>query len=179
MSSAILAVLIGSLTSTSSWTLAEIVQGDGLFPSLRSVQKAAAKLIPVTSNRQWAHRARLRGALPQVEVSFGTDLDQDVRVSVGHSESTFEGREYGFKLKARWHLSSLMFDSAELRAHRERRSSAAARRLLIDEVTQMYFNRVELMFLPTTVHRELKAARLEGRMHALTGGEYFGGSDDR
>ena len=172
-------VIVAGLSSTTSWTLDEVIQGKSLFPSLHAVQTATGEHFQFPINKDWQSRARMRGVLPDLEVSFGTDVDNDVRVSSGHSSSHFEGREYGFKLRARWHLSSLVFDSWELRAYRQELSARTNRRLRLDEVTQLYFKRVELMFLPVTMHRKLRAARLEGRISILTGGVYFGGSNEQ
>jgi len=172
-------VIFAGLTSTTSWTLEEIIQGKSLFPALQAVQAATGEQLQSPLNKDWQSRARIRGVLPDLDVSFGTDVDNDVRVSSGHSSSHFEGREYGFKVRARWHLSSLVFDSWELRAYRQELSVKSKRRLRLDEVTQLYFKRVELMFLPVTMHRKLRAARLEGRISILTGGVYFGGSNEQ
>lgn len=189
MNGSVLAIAIATMTSTSSSSplvspvssstpavsIQTLVEGKTSFPALAVVQAAAASRIVDAASFSWAQRARLRGLLPNFEVSFGSDSDRDVRITAKTGAASFaEGREYGLRLRARWHLSELVFDDAELRAHRERLASEAARRLIIDQVTQLYFNRVELFFLALTPHRKLKAARLEGRIHGLTGGQIFG-----
>jgi len=171
--------LLATASSSGAVSLEALITGKSDFPALTDVQAAAANRVPDARKLSWAKRARISALLPSVDVSFGTDSDQGVRSSSRTGTSfSVEGREYGLKIRARWHLSEIVFDHAELRAYRDELASESARRLRADEVTQLYFNRVELFFLPLTPHRKIKAVRLEGRMHNLTGGAFFGGKND-
>ena len=176
-----LAVVVVALTSSSTGSATwvdNVVAGRGTLPALRDVQRAAR--LQVTTGAPggaagWGHRARLRGLVPRLAVAFGTDADRDIRRSLTTSlaRTTTEGRAVDFEVAARWNLSEVVFSDAELRASREAIARAAAVRIAVDRVTRVYFERVSLL---VRLHKKptealtIEAARLEGLMHALTGG---------
>jgi len=166
-------------TVSAAW-IADVVAGRDVLPALADVQDAAEAALLAASPRDvvsWAHRARMRGLVPRLDVALGTDSDLDVRdsYSTGRSRTTTEGRAFGFELGARWELGDLVFSDGELRASREALARAASVRLAREEVTRLYFERVELLLEARGDHPEadrLRAARIEGLLRALTGGRF-------
>ncbi len=149
------------------------VRGEGPLPALADVQDAAAAVIGTVDLRAAADRARWRGLLPRLDVRVGTDTDLDVRDSfhTSYSRTTTEGQAIGFEVAARWALGDLVFADGEVRAARVKLSEESARHRRLDRVTDLYFDRLQLMLLrkpgPNTA---LEAARVDGALRALTGG---------
>lgn len=165
----IAAALLLTVTATSSGWVQEIVEGQGPLPPLEQVQRMAVQALDA-GGAGWARRARLRGLVPRLDVAVGTDADLDVRDSVttSRSRTTTEGRAFGFEISARWDFGDLVFSDLELRANREALARSAARRLVRDRVTQLYFQRLELLLEPASIARDVKAARLDGLIRAYT-----------
>jgi hypothetical protein len=155
--------------------IADVVAGRGPLPALAEVQDAAERRLARTDDSEsWARRARWRGAVPRLDVALGTDADLDVRDSfaVARTRTTVEGRGFGFEIGARWELGDLVFARDELRASREQLAREAARRLLRDDATELYFERLAVLIRqqrsPSPEH-DLAAARLDAALRALCG----------
>lgn len=172
---AFLAVAVLSSTVTAA-RVETIVAGGDRLPSLARAQIDAAAAAGFDADiGSWAGRSRWRGLLPRLDVRVGTDNDLDIRDSFSrsYSRTTTEGQTIGFEVAARWALGDLVFADAELRANRQQLAAAAARRLLADAVTRLYFDRVELLLRSeTSASATVRAARLDGRLHALTNGTW-------
>lgn len=156
----------------------KIIAGQGRLPSLARTLRAAEealRLEPEECARSWSDRARNRSWLPRLEVRMGTDSDLDIRALGQADELWTEGRGFGADLALRWTLGDVVFADVELRVNRERLARSAAVRLARERVTKVYFERVEVeLGLRQAVRAELvlAAARLDGLLVALTGGEW-------
>ena len=165
-------------SSTAGSPLDDIVEGRDVLPSLAAVQEAAAAAIGAPGPDEvagWGRRARLRGLVPRFDVVVGTDNDLDVRDSFSdlRSRTTTEGRAFELRFSARWALGDVVFNDAELRANREAVAQWAARRLVLERVTRIYFERVQVLLRSRdqpSPELALRAARLDGLLRALTGG---------
>lgn len=158
--------------------VARIVAGEGPLLALSETQRAAVEALflePEARARGWSPRARTRGWLPRVDMRVGTDTDLDIRDVGGVDERWTEGRGFGADLGLRWSLGDVVFADVELRVNRERLARASARRLALERVTKLYFQRLEVELAlrgapaPKLV---LEAARLDGLLDALTDGHW-------
>lgn len=127
---------------------------------------------PHAGDPGWPSRARWRGLVPRVDASLGTDTDLDVRDTLD-DRTIVEGRALGVRVGARFELGDLVFSEAELRARRELASREDALRQRLVEVTQLYFQRVEVLLalrLDPSAVLLVRARTLDGLIAALTGG---------
>lgn len=174
---ALLSGIVATSTISAEW-IDRVVRGEDVLPSLEAVQDAAVEALGVPDGeaaRAWATRARWRGAFPRLEVSIGTDRDLDIRDSFSRDtwRTTTEGQALGVRVTARWELGALMFAEHELRANREAVARASALQLARERVTQIYFERLELLAQMRSEDRldlQLRAAALDGLLRAYTGG---------
>lgn len=168
-------LLVDSSTLSAAWINA-VVEGRGPLPALAAVQAAAKTAATLYSDAEvssWSSRARLRGLLPGVDVAVGTDLDFGLRDAGAAELTTTEGRGFTARLSARWALGELIFSDAEMRAHRESTHRRAQIDLVVDRVTDLYFERLTVL-VASCVHEStalaILARRLDGAIAALTGG---------
>lgn len=155
-----------------------VVRGEDALPSLADAQRLAEESLGVPAAedaRGWAGRARWSGVVPALDVSVGTDSDLDVRDSFSQQVArvTTAGRAFGFRVGARWDLGEVIFHDAELRANREALARAAAAALVRERVTELYFERLEVLAAQRVRNElalDLKAARLDGLLRAMTDG---------
>jgi hypothetical protein len=178
----LLALAIGAetpaveLVASSTCSVAEIdaiIAGHRELPSLARVQQAAREVwAQHAGDPAWAGRARLRGLVPRLDISVGTDADTDVRDTID-DRTTTEGRALGLRVAARFDLSDLVFAEAELRASRESAARDDELRDLLARATALYFERVELAIAlrqSSSVPLILRARAVDGLLFALTGG---------
>ncbi len=153
-------------------------------PDIASVQAAAlrrATLDPRTA-KHWLRRARAAALLPTVMGEVDQRADQGWRLdqSVGDSDALQQDLGAGrvMRLRATWHLDRMIFNPDELRAARAALDLADTRERLLLRVTQLYFERhqllVELATLsPRDAHeaigRHIRLAELEAILVGLTG----------
>ncbi|MFO0726930.1 MAG: hypothetical protein U1E65_24315 [Myxococcota bacterium] len=166
--------LVDTATISGDW-LDAIILGEGEMLSLARVQEAAAahaSLYTDEEARAWPLRSRLRGLLPNLEASVGTDADVALRDG-STSFITSEGRGFLARVSGRWSLGELLFSDAEMRAHRESAHRRAAIDVAVDRATELYFDRLEVLILGCSLEAPslaLRARRLDGAIAALTGG---------
>ena len=138
-------------------------------------------------------RVRKRGWLPKLQVSFGYEEERDrnrdydqsflsgaTRDLVDREED--RGRELDVAVTLSWDLGDAVFHPEEVDVSREARSVIALRDDVLDEVTQLYFERERVLArLGVTARDEshdlvLRAAELAAGLDAWTGG-VFSASD--
>lgn len=167
--------LVASSTMAEAF-VEDAVAGRTEFEALAVVQARAERALAVgtaAEARAWTSRLRWRGAVPKVDVRFGTDADIDIRDASSASASSWTrtGQGTGFDVALSWRLGDLVFADLELRANRERIARAAAVRLALERVTQIYFQRLEIELAyreRPSARLRLEAARLDGLLDALT-----------
>jgi len=143
------------------------------LPDLQQVQAWAATEAGRAPPPGALRRARWRGVLPHLTLRFGTDLDLDVRDASTRTVSEAQGLD--FDAWARWRLPDLVFHPDELRVLRETRIGRSARRSARVQVTELYFERLQVRAARRARDSgELRRAaqRLDGLLDALTGGAY-------
>lgn len=176
----LLATLLGAtVTSTTVevW-IEDAVAGRTELWSLAEVQSAAEDSLVLGDDEEvdgWTSRLRWRGLVPKLDVRFGTDTDLDIRDALTESASSWTntGRGLGLDVVVKFGLGDLVFADLELRANRERIARAAAIRLARERVTEIYFLRLQVWIanrLEPSYEHALEAQRLDGLIHALTGG---------
>lgn len=153
----------------------EAIAGQHGLPSLAEVQAAAEAALSLGSEeeaRGWARRARWRGLVPRLTAEAGSDRDRIVKDALTGSDYTRAGAGVGAELGLRFELGRLVFSEAELKAYRLRMARRAAIRLALDEVTQLYFQRLEVELKRRegdSAALQLEAARLDGLLAARLG----------
>jgi hypothetical protein len=172
-------------TSTGTEVLiARLVRGQEDLPALTDVQTWATNALGLPSRDDatgWATRARLRGLVPRVAGRIGSDANVYVRDSLGDwAPTTTDRRALAMRIEARFDLGDLVFADLELRANREAIARAAAERLVLEEVTRLYFERVELYLASLchpTAQASLRAAEVDGLLTGYTGGRFRARAD--
>lgn len=156
--------------------ISEAIAGQHGLPSLAEVQAAAEAALGLGSEeeaRGWARRARWRGLVPRLTAEVGSDRDRIVKDALTGSDYTRAGAGVGAELGLRFELGRLVFSEAELKAYRLRMARRAAIRLALDEVTKLYFQRLEVELSRLegdSAELQLEAARLDGLLAARLGG---------
>lgn len=156
-------------------------------PTITELQKAVldyARAHPDVVD-SWRWRARVAGALPQLDVDGQYTLDDDTRTVQSTDATTgavtVEDDDVGYRVigGARWDLDRLLFDRNEMAASRELVRLASLRDRILDEATRRYFERRRLQVdmelnpprdLPTRVRKELRVQELTADLDSLTGG---------
>ena len=158
-----------ALSSTSSPSCFDLES----LPSLIEIRQAVHITEHRPSTGLTKERLRVRHALPMIEVSFGSDVDENFRWVTNRAATEIQGRELGFRIRARWSLSSLISDSDEFRLFREER----ARELIRNQVIESIFGRVrrlkELLAMPSTTLRRAKIQFLCERLDLDTNGLFL------
>ncbi len=153
-------------------------------PSVVEVQEAAlrrATLSPRTAQR-WLRRARAAALLPGVTAEYAVRSDQgwqlDQAAGDGDELSQDLGAGRAMQVRASWDLDRLIFNVDELRAARAALDLADARERLLVRVTQLYFERQQLLLeiasLPArdgheAIGRHVRLAEIEAVLAGLTG----------
>jgi hypothetical protein len=180
VSAALLLLIVGAPVETATTTLQrwvdDAVAGRAGLPALVEVQAAAEASLHLADDATvagWDRNANLRALLPRLDVRFGSQRDVLVRDTLEGLDWARTGQGLGVDVAARWSLGDLLLSDAELGIHKARLARAAAVRLARERVTQVYFQRVEVMVrlrLAPDLELVLEAARLDGLLDALTGG---------
>ena len=153
-------------------------------PGVAEVQAAAlrrATLAPKTAQR-WLRRARAAAILPTVtgEVGMRTDQGWQLDQAAGDGDELSQDLGAGrvMQVRASWDLDRLIFNADELRAARAALDLADVRERLLVRVTQLYFERQQLLLeiatLPArdgheAVGRHVRLAEVEAVLTGLTG----------
>jgi len=151
-------------------------------PTIEEIQDAALRRATVNprASRRWLTRARAAAALPTVRGSFDLrrdqawKLDQEAGDADELSQDAGAGEVYGVRIT--WELDRLIFDPNELRAARAAVDMAMAREQVLVRVTQLYFERVQLLIAskdastPADILDHLLRVReIEALLYGLTG----------
>ena len=153
-------------------------------PSVAEVQEAAlrrATLAPKTA-LGWLRRARAAAILPGVTGEYGLRSDQGWQLDQAAGDSDELSHDLGagrvVQLRASWDLDRLIFNADELRAARAALDLAELRERLLVRVTQLYFERQQLLLeiasLPPrdgheAIGRHVRLAEIEAVLTGLTG----------
>lgn len=153
-------------------------------PSVGDVQSAALRRLAVSpaTARRWISRARAAAALPAVQGEYDHSIDHDWQLdqAAGAADELTQdlGAGRSARVRATWDLGRLIFNPDELRAARAAMDAAAERERLLVAVTQLYFERqqllLEIALLPArdgqeAIGRRVRVAELEAVLAALTG----------
>ncbi len=160
-------------------------------PRIADVQAAAlrrATLAPKTAQR-WLRRARVAALLPTVTGEYGLRTDQgwqlDQAAGDGDELSQDLGAGRAIQVRASWELDRLIFNADELRAARAALDLADVRERLLVRVTQLYFERQQLLLeiasLPArdgheAIGRHVRLAEVEAVLAGLTGLSFIRGA---
>lgn len=153
-------------------------------PSVAQVQEAAlrrATLAPRSAQR-WLRRARAAALLPEIQAGVDLRSDQgwklDQAADDGDALSQDLGAARNIQLRASWDLDRLIFNPDELRAARAALDLADVRERLLLRVTQLYFERHQLLLeiasLPArdgreAIARQVRLLEVEAVLVGLTG----------
>ncbi len=153
-------------------------------PSIAEVQAAAlhrATLSPKTA-RGWLRRARAAAILPGITGEYGLRSDQGWQLDQAAGDSDELSHDLGagrvVQLRASWDLDRLIFNADELRAARAMLDLAELRERLLVRVTQLYFERQQLLLeiasLPArdgheAIGRHVRLSEVEAVLTGLTG----------
>lgn len=153
-------------------------------PSVAEVQEAAlrrATIAPKTAMR-WLRRARVAALLPGVTGEYALRSDQGWQLdqAVGDSDELRHdlGAGRAVQVRATWDLDRLIFNPDELRAARAALDLADVRERLLVRVTQLYFERHQLLLeiasLPArdgheALGRHVRLAEVEAVLTGMTG----------
>jgi hypothetical protein len=153
-------------------------------PSAAEVQAAALKratLSPRTAQK-WLRRARAAAALPTVQAEVGLRSDQGWQLDQAAGDGDELSHDLGagklVQVRATWELDRLVFNADELRAARAALDLADMRERLLVRVTQLYFERAQLLLeiasLPArdgheAIGRHVRLAEIEAVLAGLTG----------
>ena len=164
--------------------LARALAGLPTRPSVAEVQEAAllrATLSPRTAQR-WLRRARAAAVLPEVTAEYSLRSDQgwqlDQAAGDGDELSHDLGAGRAVQVRASWDLGRLIFNPDELRAARAVLDLADVRERLLVRVTQLYFERQQLLLeiasLPArdgheAIGRHVRLAEVEAVLTGITG----------
>lgn len=153
-------------------------------PTIAEVQDAALRRLAVgpATARRWIARARAAAILPSVQGEYDQRFDRDVQLdqAAGTADALSQdlGAGRGARVRAAWDLGRLIFNPDELRAARAALDAAAERERVLVLVTQLYFERqqllLEIALLPArdgheAIGRRVRAAEIEAVLVGLTG----------
>lgn len=164
------------LSATASSTAAQSCEDLSSLPSYREVSVALQKRRAVDELTMSRQRWRVRNSLPNLDVSFGSDVDENFRWATNRATTEVQGREFGFRVRARWNLSSLILDTNELRWLREKRMQDLLWNQRVEKELERYRKLRELLVLPRTPLRGAKIAFFCERLDLETNGLFLGGN---
>lgn len=150
-------------------------------PTIEELQEAALRRATVDprTTRRWLARARAAAALPTVRGEIDVRRDQawqlDQAAGTADELSQDAGAGQIYRVRVAWELDRLIFDPNELRAARAMVDMALAREQILVRVTQLYFERLQLLAElqespgEGDLARRLRIRELEALLHGLTG----------
>ncbi len=150
-------------------------------PPIEELQDAALRRSTVDprTTRRWLRRARAAAALPSLrgELDLRRDeawqLDQEAGDADELSQDSGAGQV--IRVRVAWQLDRLIFDPNELRAARAAVDMAMAREQVLLRVTQLYFERLQLLIElsaadPTkALQMQLRIREIEALLYGLCG----------
>ncbi|MFY0530707.1 hypothetical protein [Nannocystis pusilla] len=132
--------------------------------------------------RRLLARARAAAALPSLQGEYDQTIDRDYQLdqAAGTADALTQdlGAGRGARVRATWDLGRLVFNPDELRAARAILDAAAERERVLVAVTQLYFERqqllLEIALLPArdgqeAIGRRVRVAEIEAVLTGLTG----------
>ena len=169
-----------------------------LDPSIQSLQTLALKFSGIPSGENFSkykRQARLRNVLPQLDTNFdnsdyvlssletrGADAfdsgDSSINTSIDKNRKASSDNEFNTGFRFTWHLDRLIYDPEIVDIINSARVSANIRENLLTELTQIYFQRRNLIGdmlanpLLQTRANKFKLAELAADLDARTGGEF-------
>ena len=169
-----------------------------LEPTIQETQAKALQFSGIPSGMQFGaykRQARLRNVLPQIDTSFdnsdyalssletsGSDkydsADSSINSSLDKNRKAAMDNEFNTGFRFTWHLDRLIYDPEIIDIVNSARVSANIRENLLTELTQIYFQRKnllsELMSNPfsRTMAQKFKLQELTADIDARTGGWY-------
>ena len=169
-----------------------------LEPTIQETQAKALQFSGIPSGMQFGaykRQARLRNVLPQIDTSFdnsdyalssletsGSDkydsVDSSINSSLDKNRKAAMDNEFNTGFRFTWHLDRLIYDPEIIDIVNSARVSANIRENLLTELTQVYFQRKnllsELMSNPfsRTMAQKFKLQELTADIDARTGGWY-------
>lgn len=153
-------------------------------PSIAEVQQAVTQRLALgpRAARRLLARARAAAALPSVQGEYDQTIDRDYQLdqAAGTADALTQdlGAGRGARVRATWDLGRLVFNPDELRAARAILDAAAERERILVAVTQLYFERqqllLEIALLPArdgqeAIGRRVRVAEIEAVLTGLTG----------
>lgn len=153
-------------------------------PTIAEVQQAALRRLAVSprSARRLLTRARAAAVLPTVQGEYDQSIDRDYQLdqAAGTADALKSdlGAGRGARVRATWDLGRLIFNPDELRAARAILDATAERERVLVGVTQLYFERqqllLEIALLPArdgqeAIGRRVRVAEIEAVLTGLTG----------
>lgn len=152
-------------------------------PSVRAVQRAAARWVGAEPERLAGWRSRVRKApwLPQLRAKVQRGLEDDLLLNANGPTRALDD-DLLLEVQLRWDLDRLVFDRNELFLSREAALLAELRHDIVAEVTRIYFERrrlqVEMTLQPPAsvearTRLLLRIEELTAELDAHTGG-FFG-----
>ncbi|MCY1006590.1 hypothetical protein OV079_13710 [Nannocystis pusilla] len=152
-------------------------------PSIAEVQQAVVQRLALGPRAARRLLARARAAaLPSVQGEYDQTIDRDYQLdqAAGTADALTQdlGAGRGARVRATWDLGRLVFNPDELRAARAILDAAAERERILVAVTQLYFERqqllLEIALLPArdgkeAIGRRVRVAEIEAVLTGLTG----------
>jgi hypothetical protein len=164
------AVLVAAGGAARADAVADLLAPFAAEPSVRDLQRAAARHAEVHPEavRSWQRRIRAAAAAPSLKLLVGrggTELQSTVALDGSQRLTVGNGDNWRFEGSASWALDRLVFDHEELRLSREAQRVAARREQLLTEVAQLYYQRrrlqVALLLEPPASPRDAAEAQLD------------------
>jgi hypothetical protein len=168
-------LLLSAPASAADLSLLDRFAGE---PSVRTLQRAAARLAEVHPERvqSWLNRVRKAALMPALRVRAGRGNEVWATDSSGRIEMT-AADTWRFDLEASWSLDRLVFDRNELRTSHEAQRLASRREELLVRVTQLYYERRRLQVdalqtpeAPNAIDRAIEIDELTAVLDGLTDG---------
>jgi hypothetical protein len=153
-------------------------------PTIAEVQQAALRRLALGPRgaRRLLARSRAAAVLPTVQGEYDQSIDRDYQLdqAAGTADALTSdlGAGRGARVRATWDLGRLIFNPDELRAARALLYAAAERERVLVGVTQLYFERqqllLEIALLPArdgqeAIGRRVRIAEIEAVLTGLTG----------
>jgi len=150
-------------------------------PPIEELQDAALRRSTVDprTTRRWLRRARAAAALPSVRGELDLRRDQawqlDQEAGDADELSQDSGAGQIIRVRVAWQLDRLIFDPNELRAARAVVDMAMAREQVLLRVTQLYFERLQLLIelsaadSANALQKHLRVREIEALLYGLCG----------
>lgn len=156
-------------------------------PGIRQVQQAAIRYAEVMPEKiqRWRTRAAWRAWVPRFTLSLDRDTDTTIGSSSSGGKTTFtvgpEDTSVGLNYDFTWDLADLVWSTAQTSIDVRSRLMVQLRNEILDEVTQLYFERRRLQVEDAAApvkepslraERSLRIDELTAQLDALTGGDF-------